>query len=65
MRFRVVLRLDLQLGLSSLRTLESEHTEPVEVAEPPADTTPEQLADTAPETPAEKPQEAMIVNMLT
>jgi hypothetical protein len=39
--------------------MQTEDTEPVEVAEPPADTTPEQLADTAPETPAEKPQEVI------
>lgn len=39
--------------------MQTEPTEPVEVAEPPADTTPEQLADTAPETPAEKPQEVI------
>ena len=39
--------------------MQTEPTEPVEVAEPPADTTPEQLADTAPETPTEKPQEVI------
>ena len=39
--------------------MQTEDTEPVEVAEPPADTAPEQLADTAPETPADKPQEVI------
>ena len=39
--------------------MKTEPTEPVEVAEPPTDTAPEQLAGTAPETPAEKPQEVI------
>ena len=40
--------------------IQTEPTEPVEVAEPPVDTTQEQLVDTAPETPAEKPQEVIL-----
>ena len=48
--------------------MQAEDTEPVEgeesnpesgVAEPSADTTPKQLANTVPKTPAEKPQEVI------